>query len=146
MRRRFGASEEECYPRSELAMSAERWIDNRRVPLQLASGVIGMAAFCIYSRTWRDWPHTVYDIPASFAVFCFIGQLLTEALQDGVNGHWLARFILLVAMTVVCTGRPFELRTGCGAGPIGRPTTPPGGAACILASLADCAGDPLVLV
>lgn len=67
---------------------------------------VGFAAFGVYSRSWKDWAHLVYDIPAGLLVFSFIAQWVLEA-RHAASAYWLARFALLVAMTVVCTGRDF---------------------------------------
>ena len=88
-------------------MSSRAWIENRTPRLQVALGAVGMVAFCIQAQSWRDAAHVVYDVPASFAVFCFIGQLVLEGRRDGPTRYWAARFALLAAMTVVCTGRQF---------------------------------------
>lgn len=73
---------------------------------QFVLACVGSAAFCVYSRSWQDWVHMIYDIPASLMVFSFVAQLGLEARQAG-NAYWLARFALLVTMTVVCVGRDF---------------------------------------
>jgi hypothetical protein len=79
---------------------------DRNLLWQILLACVGSAAFCVYSRSWKDWAHLVYDIPASLLVFSFIAQLVLEARHAG-SVYWLARFALLVAMTVVCTGRDF---------------------------------------
>ena len=86
-------------------MSSAAWIEHRTPRVQLALGAVGMVAFCVFARCWRDAAHVIYDIPASFAVFSFIAQLLLEALRDAPTRYWTARFGLLAAMTVVCFGR-----------------------------------------
>lgn len=79
---------------------------DRHLLWQFLLACAGSAAFCVYSRSWKDWAHLVYDIPASLLVFWFIAQLALEAQRAG-SAYWLARFALLAAMTVVCTGRDF---------------------------------------
>jgi hypothetical protein len=79
---------------------------DRSLVWQFILACVGCAAFCVYSRSWKDWAHLVYDIPASLLVFAFIAQLVLEARHVG-SVYWLARFALLVAMTVVCAGRDF---------------------------------------
>jgi hypothetical protein len=74
---------------------------------QLGLAAVGMAAFVAYSRSWKDWPHLVYDIPASFAVFAFVAQLLLELVKDGASGYCGARLALLGAITVATCGREF---------------------------------------
>jgi len=66
-----------------------------------------MAAFVAYSRSWKDWPHLVYDVPASFAVFAFVAQLLLELVKEGATGYWAVRLALLGAITVATCGREF---------------------------------------
>ena len=70
------------------------WVVQRMVGVQLALALVGMVAFVIYSRSWKDLPHVVYDIPASFAVFAFIAQLVLEVARDGTTFYWLARVAL----------------------------------------------------
>jgi hypothetical protein len=79
---------------------------DRQLLWQFLLACIGAAAFCVYSRSWKDWTHLVYDLPASLLVFAFIAQLALEARHAG-SAYWLARFAMLVAMTLVCTGRDF---------------------------------------
>ena len=66
-----------------------------------------MVAFVIYARSWKDLSHLAYDIPASFAAFAFIAQLLLEAGKDGVGWHLGIRLALVLAMTVATVGREF---------------------------------------
>lgn len=80
----------------------------RSVPLQLVLGLIGATAFCIYSRSWKDAPHLIYDIPAGLVVYVFVAQLLLEVVYGGWTWYWGARLALLVAMAVVTTGREFQ--------------------------------------
>jgi hypothetical protein len=80
---------------------------DRKPRLQLALAVVGMVAFCLFARSWRDVPHLIYDIPASLAVFAFVAQLLLEWLKDGPHRYWWARFGMLAAMTIVTVGREF---------------------------------------
>jgi hypothetical protein len=88
-------------------MSNSAWMLQRMIPTQLALAFVGMAAFVVYSRSWKDLPHLIYDIPASFAVFAFIAQLLLEVAKDGAGWYWAFRFALLVAITVATVGREF---------------------------------------
>ena len=62
-------------------MPYDPWIDNRTPCIQATLGAVGMVAFCIFSRSWQDVSHLIYDIPASFAVFSFVAQLLLEAIR-----------------------------------------------------------------
>jgi hypothetical protein len=73
---------------------------------QLALALAGVTVFCVYSRSWQDFAHTVYDTAASLAVFSFIAQLVLEPPR-WADGYWRARFLLLAAMTTVTTGREF---------------------------------------
>lgn len=77
------------------------------VAAQLALAVVGSAAFVAYARSWKDLPHLVYDIPASFAVFAFIAQLLLESAKDGAGWYWAVRFAGLGAITLATVGREF---------------------------------------
>lgn len=77
------------------------------VATQLTLALIGMAAFVTYSRSWKDLPHLVYDIPASFVVFAFIAQLFLELPKGSAGWYWTLRFALLVAITVATVGREF---------------------------------------
>ena len=79
---------------------------DRSLLWQVILAAIGAAAFCVYSRSWKDWAHLVYDIPASLMVFSFVAQLVLESRHAG-NAYWLARLALVAAMTVVCAGRDF---------------------------------------
>ena len=79
----------------------------RSIPAQLALAAVGMVAFVIYARSWKDFSHLAYDIPASFAVFAFIAQLLLEAGKDGAGWNLGIRLALVVAMTVATVGREF---------------------------------------
>ncbi len=88
-------------------MSPSVWMLQRMLVTQLALAVVGMVAFVAYSRSWKDLAHLIYDIPASFAVFAFIAQLLLEVAKDGASLYWSARFLLLVAITVATAGREF---------------------------------------
>lgn len=80
---------------------------NLRGGMQAAMAGVGCVAFCIYSQAWQDWAHFLYDIPASFVVFFFIAQLVLDVVFREVNGFWVAKFIMLAAMTVVTVGRDF---------------------------------------
>jgi hypothetical protein len=80
---------------------------DRRVAVQLLLGVVGMIAFCVYSRSWQDLPHLVYDIPAGLAVYSFVAQVLLEWVARGMNRVVAARLAMIGAMTVVCVGRDF---------------------------------------
>jgi hypothetical protein len=113
-------------------------MDNRKPWRQLVLALVGMGAFCLFARSWKEGVHLVYDLPASLAVFGFIGQLLLEGLDwvsrrtagqelgrpsgpgaaaatgpsrgsalHAAARFWVARVILVVAMTVVTTGRQF---------------------------------------
>jgi len=75
--------------------------------LQLGLALLGCAAFCVYARSWRDAAHGVYDVPASFATFAFVAQLVLEAARERPAAHWVGRVLLLAAMTAVVTGREF---------------------------------------
>jgi hypothetical protein len=88
-------------------MSSRAWIEQRTPRVQVALGAVGMVAFCVFARCWRDTAHVFYDVLASFAVFSFIAQLLLERMRDKPTWFLAARFGLLAAMTVVCSGRHF---------------------------------------
>lgn len=75
--------------------------------LQSALALVGMLAFVVYARSWKDATHLVYDVPASFAVFAFIAQLLLEWTKDAATLYWTARMGLLVVITVATVGREF---------------------------------------
>ena len=78
----------------------------RQLLWQFILAAIGAAAFCIYSRSWKDGMHLIYDIPASLMVFWFIGHLVLDS-RHFANADWLARLTLLLALTVVTVGREF---------------------------------------
>jgi hypothetical protein len=80
---------------------------DRRVAVQLLLGVVGLIAFCVYSRSWQDLPHLIYDIPAALAVYSFVAQVVVEWVARGMNVRVAARLALIAAMTVVCVGRDF---------------------------------------
>ena len=75
--------------------------------LQLVLTFIGTVAFCIYSYSWYDVAHLVYDIPAGLCTFGFIAQLVIEAPTARCNGFWLYRVVLVVAMTLATVGRTY---------------------------------------
>jgi len=74
---------------------------------QWALAFVGMVAFVLYARSWKDAAHLWYDLPASIMVFAFIAQVLLEAIKGQTNGYWLARMILIVALTAAIVGREF---------------------------------------
>lgn len=88
-------------------MATSAWVADREPVAQLALALAGAATFCIYARCWRDWPHLVYDVTASVAVFAFIAQLVVEVAKDGLRPLWWVRLAMLAAMTVVTVGREF---------------------------------------
>ena len=88
-------------------MSTSVWLATRVPRRQVGLAIVGATVFCIYARTWRDVPHAIYDIPASIAAFAFVAQLLLEVTKDGASWFWGSRLALLVAMTVVTSGRAF---------------------------------------
>jgi hypothetical protein len=94
-------------PPNDSPASRSAWTRDRKPKLQLALTALGMVAFCLFARSWRDVPHLLYDIPASLAVFGFVAQLLLERFKDGPRRYWLARLGMLVAMTIVTVGREF---------------------------------------
>jgi hypothetical protein len=88
-------------------MPSSAWMSERMLAPQLALAAVGMGTFAVYARSWKDLPHLIYDIPASFAVFAFIAQLLLEAAKDGAGWYWAVRCALLGAITVATVGREF---------------------------------------
>ena len=81
-------------------------LPDRHLLCQFILAAVGATAFCIYSRSWKDWTHLIYDLPASLMVFWFVGHLVLEA-RHFAHADWLARLALLLAMTVVTVGREF---------------------------------------
>jgi hypothetical protein len=73
--------------------------------VRLWGTVAGVAAFCVFSRTWQDWWHVAYDLPAALAVYSFVAQVLAEGLDGQVDRWWRARALSIVAMTVITAGR-----------------------------------------
>ncbi len=81
----------------------------RSIPTQLALAAVGMLAFAVYARSWKDFSHLAYDIPASFAVFALS---LAHGLVAGsdralvvIGVVFLVLIILeLVGVTNVFTG------------------------------------------
>lgn len=88
-------------------MSPSAWLSHRSVGIQLGLAALGMGAFVLYSRSWMDWQHLVYDIPAGLAVFAFVAQLILEAGKDGASAQLGVRFALLAVVTVATVGREF---------------------------------------
>ena len=91
-----------------MALEASAWMADREPLAQLALGLAGAAAFCIYARCWRDWPHVIYDTTASVVVFAFVAQLVVEVARDGLTAFWWVRLAMLAAMTAVTVGREFS--------------------------------------
>ena len=75
--------------------------------IQVALTFIGAAAFCIYSYSWCDVVHLIYDVPAGLCTFGFIAQLVVEAPASRCNGFWLYRGTMVVAMTLATVGRTY---------------------------------------
>jgi hypothetical protein len=69
--------------------------------------LIGAIAFCIYSQSWWDAAHLVYDIPAGLSTFAFVAQLVLEGIEGNLSAFWWYRAALLLAMTVVTSGRQY---------------------------------------
>ena len=88
-------------------MPPSAWTLDRSPVWQLVLAAVGVVAFCLYARSWKDLPHLIYDVVAGAAVFSFIAQLLLEVIKDGGSWFWAGRFVLLAAMTIVTTGREF---------------------------------------
>lgn len=68
---------------------------------------IGTASFCVFSRSWQDWWHTVYDLAAAPVSFAFIAAVLLEAITEGTSPAWWARAWMVLPMTVVASGAQF---------------------------------------
>ena len=83
------------------------WLADRAFWLQGSIAVAGTIAYCMLFRSFRDWWHVVYDVPACLFVFSFIGQLVTETWKDGWTAYGGSRLAMVAAMTVVCWGRHF---------------------------------------
>ena len=79
-------------------------IDRR---LQVIFAFIGGAAFLVYWKSWKDIPHLFYDIPASFTMNLYIGQIVLEGKKNKREVHWWARVLLLLPMSIVPMGRVF---------------------------------------
>jgi hypothetical protein len=75
--------------------------------VQFSLACVGTTAFCIWARSWQDWAHLLYDIPANLAVFAFIAQLVIEGIRRERRVDWWCRFALVVAMTAVTVGRAY---------------------------------------
>jgi hypothetical protein len=75
--------------------------------LRIILTLIGATAFCVFSRTWQDIWHLIYDIPAALAVYSFVAQLVAERVAGSRDGRWTARLIALSLMSVVTVGRQF---------------------------------------
>jgi hypothetical protein len=75
--------------------------------LWLAGTLAGAAAFCVYSRTWRDAWHVLYDVPAALASYSFPAMLLAEAAAVRPGAAWYVRLAALAAMAVATVGREF---------------------------------------
>lgn len=79
---------------------------DRHVPWQGALALVGATAFCLYSHSWKDAVHLIYDVPASLLVFSFIAQLVLTAHHAG-SLFWLARLVLVAIVSVATVGREF---------------------------------------
>ncbi len=88
-------------------MSVSTLPPHRMTGTQLTLALLGMVTFVVYSRSWKDLPHLIYDIPASFVVFAFVAQLLLEVVKDGAGWYWTIRVALLCVITVATVGREF---------------------------------------
>lgn len=56
------------------------WLTDRGLWVQAGIAIAGTVSYFLLFRSWRDWWHVVYDIPACLFVFSFIGQLLAIVL------------------------------------------------------------------
>lgn len=79
-------------------------IDRR---LQVIFALIGGAALFVYWKSWKDIPHLFYDIPAGFTMSLYIGQIVLEGIKSKREGHWWARVLLLLPMSIIPMGRVF---------------------------------------
>ncbi len=67
----------------------------------------GTAGFCVYSRSWQDLVHAIYDLTAGVAVFSFVAQVAVEQLT-GQGGRLRAvRAWLLLPVALFPAGREF---------------------------------------
>jgi hypothetical protein len=75
--------------------------------LQLILTLIGATAFCVYSHSWFDAAHLLYDIPAGLCTFGFVAQLVIEPSKNRINAFWLYRVAMVIALAVVTSGRQY---------------------------------------
>ena len=68
---------------------------------------MGSTAFCVYSRSWQDYYHIVYDLAAGVAVFSFIAQIVVEGIDDRPGPLWWLRAALLVPVSLIPAARVF---------------------------------------
>lgn len=73
--------------------------------MQAALAGIGTVLFMLYARSWRDLPHLVYDATTGLTASIFIAELVTQGVGGGVDGYWIARAAMVVALSVVTAGR-----------------------------------------
>ena len=73
--------------------------------MRVVGTLVGAVAFCVYSRTWQDSWHIIYDIPAALAVYSFIAQILAEGLARQINRWWWIRLVAIIFMTNSTVGR-----------------------------------------
>ncbi len=80
----------------------------RRIGIQLLLTLIGVTAFCVYSHSWFDATHLLYDIPAGLCTFAFIAQLVLDTFgTDRFNAFWFHRILMVLAMTAATVGRQY---------------------------------------
>jgi hypothetical protein len=67
--------------------------------------LVGAGAFCVYSRSWHDYRHAIYDVSSSLAVFSFVAQVVVSGVAGQRDLAWRVRLGLLLPMSVVPVGR-----------------------------------------
>lgn len=83
------------------------YVPKRPALLHAGLTLTGAAAFCVFSRSWIDIPHLLYDIPAAIATFAFIAQFVIETARGRFTMFWWHRLAMIVAMTAATVGRQY---------------------------------------
>jgi len=68
---------------------------------------LGSASFFVFSRSWQDGWHMLYDLSAAPVVFAFIGVVVLTGFADGANPAWWSWAWLLLPLTIVPVGAHF---------------------------------------
>lgn len=89
----------------KVSQESSRLEINRKVQLLLA--LAGTLILIAYWRSWQDFIHLVYDIPAGFVMCAYIAQIVCEGLRGQFSASWWVRVILMIPLSIIPSGREF---------------------------------------